>query len=162
VIQETRAAEDAEKVHQLYLRSFARWGGRPGFVHPVAFYRELAREPAIRFTVARHEGRIIGGTFAVRWNAKVHYLAGYFDPEARSLRPNVLLQIDSIRSAIAGGFLWYDFLPSGGRAAVEQFKEGFGGRRLAFAILERRGRLHRIRDRLRKSGDRGTAESASG
>lgn len=151
-IEETRAQEDADAVYQLYLHSFERWGGRPGFVHPPGFYRELARDPAVRFTVARHEGRILGGTFAVRWNSKVHYLAGYFDPEARSLRPNVLLQIDSIRAAIAGGFRWYDFLPSGGHVAVEEFKEGFGGRRLAFPVLERRGLLHRWVDRVRPAG----------
>jgi len=149
VIEETRSLEDADAVYRLYLGSFARWGGRPGFVHPPAFYRALANDAAIRFTVARHEGRILGGTFTVRWNAKVHYLAGYFDPEARSLRPNVLLQIESIRSAIAGGFRWYDFLPSGGIAAVEEFKEGFGGAPLPFPILERRGRLHRLAARLR-------------
>jgi hypothetical protein len=149
LIEETRALKDADAVYRLYLASFARWGGRPSFVHPQRFYRALASDPAIRFTVARHEGRILGGTFAVRWNSKVHYLAGYFDPEARSLRPNVLLQIESIRSAIAGGYRWYDFLPSGGIAAVEEFKEGFGGSPLSFPILQRRGRLHRLADRLR-------------
>lgn len=149
-IEETRAPEDAEAVYRLYLASFERWGGRPGFVHPPAFYQELARDPAVRLTVARHEGRILGGTFAVRWNSKVHYLAGYFDPEARSLRPNVLLQIDSIRAAIAGGYRWYDFLPSGGHAPVEEFKEGYGGKRVAFPIFERRGRFHRLTDLVRR------------
>lgn len=150
-ITASRDLAEVRAVYQLYLASFARWGGRPGFVYPLAYYEGLLTElgDAARFTVARHEGRLLGGAFTVRANGLVHYLAGYFDPEARALRPNVLLQIESIQDAIRGGARCYDFLPSGGHASVEEFKAGLGGVPTSFPLLERRGLLHAGLDRLR-------------
>jgi hypothetical protein len=151
-IEETRAAEAADAVHALYLRSFERWGGRPAMVYPRAFYRNLLLlgGPAVRLTIARHEGRLLGGTFAIRWNGIVHYLAGYFDHESRSLRPNVLIQIESIRKAIEDGFRLYDFLPSGGHESVTAFKEGLGGRAADFPVYERAGIPHRLLRGIRR------------
>ncbi len=146
VVEETRNGAEVEPVYRFYLASFKRWGGRPGVVYPLEFYQALLREggDAIKLTVARHEGRLIGGTFSVRWNGIVHYLASYFDHESRALRPNVLIQVDSILGAIRNGFRYYDFLPSGGHSAVESFKESFGGLRTEYPVWERRGALHRI------------------
>ncbi|MCC7142680.1 MAG: GNAT family N-acetyltransferase [Candidatus Eisenbacteria bacterium] len=154
VIEESRAPEDVDAVYALYLASFARWGGRPRFVYPPEFYRGLVSElgGVTRFTVARHEGRLLGGAFTLRAFDKVHYLAGYFDPEERTLRPNVLLQIESIQAAIRAGARWYDFLPSGGHASVEEFKEGLGGQRVQFEIWETRGALHALLERFRAKG----------
>jgi hypothetical protein len=145
-VEETTAPADAEAVYRLYLASFRRWGGRPRFRHPPEFYRNLLAlgSPSVRLTVARHGGRVIGGAFTVRWNGKAHYLAGYFDHESRALRPNVLIQVESIRRAIQDGFEWYDFLPSGGRATVEEFKESFGGRRAPYSSWLRTGIWHRL------------------
>jgi len=153
-ISASRDLAEVRAVYELYLGSFARWGGRPGFVYPLAYYEGLLGQlgEAARFTVARHEGRLLGGAFTVRANGLVHYLAGYFDPEARSLRPNVLLQIESIQDAIRGGARCYDFLPSGGHASVEEFKAGLGGVPTPFSLLERRGPLHAAVDRLRGAG----------
>jgi len=146
VVEESRRPEDVDGVYRHYLASFARWGGRPRFVYPVRFYRNLLQlgGPAVRLTVARHEGRLLGGAFTLRWNGKAHYLAGYFDHESRALRPNVLIQIDSILQGIRDGLRWYDFLPSGGHASVVEFKEGLGGRRAPFPVWTRTGPLHRM------------------
>lgn len=150
-VEESRSPEDVRAFYQLYLASFARWGGRPAFLHPEALYQNLIQlgGPSVRFTVARFEGRVLGGTFTLRHGLAVHYFAGYFDAEAKALRPNVLLQVDSIARAIADGFRYYDFLPSGGNAAVEQFKEGFGGKALELPVWARRSRRHRLIARLR-------------
>ncbi len=145
-VEETREEAAIDTIYGFYVASFERWGGRPGMVYPHAFYRALLREggDAVRLTVARHEGKLIGGTFTVRWNGTVHYLAGYFDHESRALRPNVLIQVESILRAIRDGFRRYDFLPSGGHEAVETFKESFGGIRTPYPVWERKGWAHRI------------------
>lgn len=146
VIEESRDEADVAAVYRLYLASFLRWGGRPRLVYPELFYQSLVRlgGESVRLTVARFEGRLLGGTFTLRWNGKVHYLAGYFDHESRSLRPNVLLQVESILRAIRDGHRWYDFLPSGGHTSVEEFKESFGGRKTDFPVYIRTGPLHRV------------------
>jgi hypothetical protein len=145
-IEESRDAAVADQIYAFYLASFARWGGRPGLVYPREFYRNLLRMggDAVRLTVARHGGVVIGGTFTVRYNGIVHYLAGYFDHEQRALRPNVLIQVESIQRAIRDGYRLYDFLPSGGHRSVEEFKESFGGKRTEFRVYERSGWAHRL------------------
>ena len=146
VVEETQDVDDVDRVYGQYLASFARWGGTPRFRHPPEFYRNLLRlgAPHVRLTVARYEGRVLGGAFTVRWNGKAHYLAGYFDHESRALRPNVLIQIASILRAVQDGFAWYDFLPSGGHASVEEFKESLGGVRTTFPAWIRTGPIHRL------------------
>jgi hypothetical protein len=146
-VEETRAEADADALYELYRSSFAHWGGEPRFAHPPGFYRALLTHggDAVRLTVVRHEGKLAGGCVVLRWNGKAHYLAGYFDRDARALRPAALLQVESILRAIRDGYRWYDFLPSGGHASVEEFKEGLGGRRTAFPVWTRRGGLHRLR-----------------
>jgi len=141
---EEGGAEDVAAVYALYEKSFERWGGRPRLWHPLAYYEAVFALPASRLTVARYEGRVIGGIFALRWNGKVHSLAGYFDPDASAVRPNVLLHIESIRQAIIDGFTWYDYLPSGGRRAVEEFKEGFGCNKTDVVGWQRTGLMHRL------------------
>jgi hypothetical protein len=146
-VEETRAERDADAMYELYRTSFARWGGEPRFANPPGFYRALLAHggDAVRLTVVRHKGRLAGGCLVLRWNGKAHYLAGYFDREARALRPAALLQIESILRAIRDGYRWYDFLPSGGHASVEAFKASLGGQRTPFPIWTRRGGLHRLR-----------------
>ncbi len=121
--------EEIAAVYALYRKSFARWGGTPGFVYPEAFYRAIIDlgEGYVRLYLAEHKGKIAGGAFVVRWNGHVHYHAGYFDHDARALRPNVLIQERVIRDAIQDRFRDYDFLPSRGNKGVEEFKESFGG-----------------------------------
>lgn len=153
LVEEAHGEESSEVLYRFYLDSFARWGGRPALVYPPDFYKNLLRLDggALRLTVARRDGRILGGTFTLRWNGKVHYLAGYFDHESRVFRPNVLIQVDSILQAIRDGHAHYDFLPSGGHRSVAAFKEGFGGVETAFPLLERRGLLHRLVERTRRT-----------
>jgi hypothetical protein len=150
-VEETRAVSDADELYELYRTSFSHWGGRPPFAHPPGFYPALLTHggDAVRLTVVRHQGKLAGGCFVLRWNGKAHYLAGYFDREARALRPAALLQIESILCAIRDGYRWYDFLPSGGHASVAAFKESFGGQHIPLAAWTRRGGLHRLRRGLR-------------
>ncbi|MBD3337237.1 MAG: GNAT family N-acetyltransferase [Candidatus Eisenbacteria bacterium] len=141
-----------DRVHALYLQRVASWTERPGMVYPPAYFHAMAElgGAAVRLYVVLHEERIIGGTFIARWGDKVHYVAGYFDHEARKLRPNVVVQDRIIRDAIAGGFALYDMLPSAGLRNVEVFKESFGSQPVSFWRLERRGRLQSWARRLRK------------
>jgi hypothetical protein len=143
--------EEISALYRFYRQSFGRWGGRPGFVYPEDLYRAMIElgEGNVRLYLAEHEGRIVGGAFIVRWNGHVHYHAGYFDHGARSLRPNVLLQEKIIRDAIEDGYRDYDFLPSGGNAGVESFKEGFGGVRVPIERYHYRAPLHRLLARFR-------------
>jgi hypothetical protein len=145
------SGEETATVYGFYRRSFERWGGAPQHVYPEALYRAMIElgEGNVRLYLAEFEGRIIGGTFLVRWNGHAHYHAGYFDHEARALRPNVLLQERIIRDAIDDGVRDYDFLPSGGNRGVEEFKESFGGKRMGIERYEYRAPLHRLVDVVR-------------
>jgi hypothetical protein len=145
-------AEEIATVYGFYRRSFERWGGTPGHVYPRALYHAMIErgEGNVRLYLAEYEERIIGGTFVVRWNGHAHYHAGYFDHEARSLRPNVLLQERIIRDAIEDGLRDYDFLPSGGNRGVEEFKESFGGKRTELQRYEYRAMLHRLVGAVRR------------
>ncbi len=145
-VEETHRPQDIDAIYDLYRASFPAWGGAPRFAHPRGFYRALLAHggDAVRITVVRHEGRLAGGSVVLRWGGKAHYLAGYFDRSARALRPATLLQIESVLCAIRDGYRWYDFLPSGGHASVEEFKAGLGGQRTPFPVWTRRGGLHRL------------------
>lgn len=145
VVEESRDPGLLDRVYGFYLESFHRWGGRPRMIYPRAFYQNLLRMggSAVRMTIARLDGRLAGGTFTVRWNGTAHYLAGYFDPATRALRPNVLIQVESILRAIRDGYQIYDFLPSGGHPSVETFKESFGGRKTPFPLYQCAGWIHR-------------------
>jgi hypothetical protein len=143
--------DEVETVYGFYRQSFARWGGTPAFVYPLSLYQEMIRrgEGHVRLYLAEREGKIAGGAFVAQWNGHVHYHAGYFDHEARSLRPNVLIQERVIRDAIADGCRDYDFLPSGGNRGVEEFKESFGGVRTGIVRYGYSGPLHRLASNLR-------------
>jgi hypothetical protein len=144
-------AREVRAVYRFYHASFERWGGEPGMVYPEGFYQAMVAlgGPAVRLYLAEFEGRLIGGAFVVRWNGRAHYHAGYFDHEARALRPNVLLQERIIRDAIIDGFRIYDFLPSGGNSGVESFKVSFGGVRTPLVRYIYRPRVHQLVDRIR-------------
>ena len=150
-IEESQNPDDVSAVYRLYRASFERWGGAPAFVHPELFYQNLVSrgQGDVRFSVARFEGAVIGGVFALRFGRAVHYFAGYMDSEAKALRPNVLLQVDSILHGIRDRYAFYDFLPSGGNEPVEQFKEGFGGVRYSLPVFTRRSLAHRLLARAR-------------
>jgi hypothetical protein len=153
-VEVTRSDEDVRAVYRLYVKRMATWRQRPGLVYPLDLYRrelDLGGE-AVALYVARHAGRVVGGTFVCRWNGIWHYQAGYFDHDARALRPNVLVQERIIRDAIEARARIYDMLPSAGIASVEEFKESFGGRRTPFARWERPGRAHRLLAALRRRG----------
>ena len=148
-----RSTEDADvrAVYDLYLKRMGTWKVRPNLIYPLALFQTMARAPeAVRLYVARFEGRLIGGTFICRHNGIVHYQSGYFDHDARTLRPNVLVQERIIRDAIEEGFRLYDMLPSAGLASVEEFKESFGGVRTPFPRWEKTGRRHRLAARIRR------------
>ncbi len=146
------AAREVTAVYGFYRASFRRWGRAPGFVYPRALYHSMLRlgAGAVRLYLAEHAGRVVGGAIVVRWNRHVHYHAGYFDHDARALRPNVLIQERIVRDAIEDGFRDYDFLPSGGNPGVETFKEGFGGIRTRLPRYEYRAPLHRAAALLRR------------
>ncbi len=152
VVEASTDSSDLETVYGFYLDSFRRWGGRPAMVYPLAFYRNLIAMGGAEalFLVARFEGRLLGGSFFACWNRRTHYLAAYFDHDARALSPLALIQVEAIRRSIHGGCLVHDFLPSGGHQSVEAFKEGLGGRRTSFPVYERTGLVHRVAGWLRR------------
>ena len=152
IVETTRDERDVRAIYTLYRQRMATWRRRPRLVYPLALYSAMVRlgGEAARCYVARHAGRVIGGTFITRWNGIVHYNAGYFDDAARPLRPNVLIQERIIRDAIEEGGRIYDMLPSAGLANVETFKESFGGVRTPFPRWERLSALARWTGRVRR------------
>jgi hypothetical protein len=146
-------APAVREVYGLYLRRVASWARKPGMVYPESFYGAMrSAEGIVRLYTVRHGGRLIGGTFVARWGDKLHYVAGYYDDDARSLRPNVIVQDRIIRDGIRDGFRYYDMLPSAGLRNVETFKESFGSRPVPFWRLERLGTAARWIRRIRGGG----------
>ncbi len=152
VVELTGEADAVAQVYALYRQRMAGWAQRPGIIYPQAFYEAMLAlgGGAVRLYVARYGQRTIGGAFVVRWNGITHYNAGYFDDDARALRPNVLIQERIIRDAIEDRCHTYDMLPSAGLASVETFKESFGGVRTPVPRWEQTGRWHRWLRRLRR------------
>ncbi|MBU1700747.1 MAG: GNAT family N-acetyltransferase [Candidatus Eisenbacteria bacterium] len=155
-IDSSTEPKDIETVYQLYLQRVRSWKERPGMIYPREYFSAMAAVggESIRLYRVRFEGRLIGGTFVARWGGKVHYIAGYFDHEARKLRPNVLVQNRIIHDAIQDGFRIYDMLPSAGLRNVEVFKESFGSKPVPFWKLEKEGSLQRWARGIRKFGRR--------
>lgn len=152
IVETSRDPRDIRAVYEMYRRRMATWSQRPGIIYPLKLYEEMMgqADDEVRLYVARFEERLIGGTFVCRHNGVVHYHAGYFDNEARRLRPNVLVQERIIRDAIEDGYRIYDMLPSAGIASVEAFKESFGGVRTTFPVWSKTGTLHRLAGLLRR------------
>lgn len=152
VITESREPADVARFHALYRGSFERWGRRPAIFHPAAYYQNLVSLGGehVRLSLARHDGAVIGGALHVRFGRTTHYLAGYYDAGARTLRPNVLLQVAALGAAIHDGFAFYDFLPSGGNPNIERFKEGFGGVPTPVPVYVRPSTGHRLLTRARR------------
>ncbi|MBM3316928.1 MAG: GNAT family N-acetyltransferase [Candidatus Eisenbacteria bacterium] len=144
-VEPTRSAEDLAAVYGLYRRRMAAWEREAGFVYPIDFYRAMLEigGDAVRLYAARREGRLIGGAFIVRWNGCAHYCTGFYDDQARDLRPNLMIQEKVIGDAIADGFRRYDFLPSAGLAGVEAFKASLGGELVPFPRWERSSPVQR-------------------
>lgn len=163
-VELARDTAAAGQVYALYRRRMSTWAQRPGFVYPPRFYPAMLEHggDAVRLYVARFEGRVIGGAFITRWNGIAHYNAGYFDDDARALRPNVLIQERIIRDAIADGYHTYDMLPSAGLRPVEEFKESFGGVRTSFPRWERLGAWHRLAHGLRRGRSNPKARKPDG
>lgn len=158
VVVSVGGAEDIDDYYGLYLKRVASWTRRPPLVLPKEYFLAVNRigGDSVRLYTARFEDKLIGGTFVARWGDKVHYVAGHFDVEARSLRPNVLVQNSIIRDAIRDGFAIYDMMPSGGLRNVEVFKESFGSEPVVFGRLEKeaplRGTLRRLWSLVRREG----------
>ncbi|MCK4306034.1 MAG: GNAT family N-acetyltransferase [Candidatus Eisenbacteria sp.] len=150
-VELSREDADVRCVYELYLKRMRTWEQRPRLIYPLGFYQAMMSVggESVKLYVARFEGRVIGGTFTCCWNGIAHYQAGYFDHDARNLRPNVLIQDRIIQDAIRDGCRIYDMLPSAGIAAVESFKESFGGVKTRFARWEKTDPVHRLAQWIR-------------
>jgi lipid II:glycine glycyltransferase (peptidoglycan interpeptide bridge formation enzyme) len=77
----------------------------------------------------------------------VVYWHGVTDPSYAHCHPVHVLLATAIEDACGRGLRWFDFNPSGGLDGVEQFKSGFGAKRIefrAFRNLSPFGRSYRL------------------
>jgi hypothetical protein len=135
---------------QVYGLSLRRWE-KPAVAYRDDLFEALSRSRSgkVRLWVVEHEGRVIAGAVCLYHGSTVMYWHGAFDADLQHLRAAPLLHAEIMRRAVAGGYRWYDFNPSGGNQGVITFKKRFGARELPAALLVNDAPLkHRLRRSL--------------
>jgi hypothetical protein len=136
----------------VYADSVRRWGDRASSAYEPRLIQLLRRRAGehVRLWLARYDGRPAAGALCVYSRRHVSYWLGGAVEELFSLRPVHLLMYEAIQDACRGGYVWFDFNPSGGHEGVVAFKKGFGTDRLATPVVTRTGRLARVTSGARR------------
>lgn len=121
---------DVAHYYAMLTETFQRQGKRPP--HPLAFFRSICRylAPAglLQFMVAEKEQRVVAGALFLRHGERMVYLSGTSTAEGARLAANSLIQWSAIQAAAGNGVVEYDLGGAGVHAAIDKFKESFGGR----------------------------------
>ena len=125
--------DDLPKFHEIMLET----GLRDKFVIRNLEYFERMYDALgehARLYIAKYNGEIVAGTFAVWYGDKVWYLYGASANHARNVMPNYLLQYEMIKWAIENNCQIYDFRGVSGDLdesnplyGLYRFKKGFNG-----------------------------------
>lgn len=111
--------------------------------HPEHYYATmmevLGNAALLEVACAHHAGQLLAMHLLIRFGDTMTYLHGATTHHKKEFMAPYLLQWKSIQRGRDAGLRWYDFFgvspahaPQHPLAAVTQFKEGFGGRRISF------------------------------
>jgi hypothetical protein len=135
VVEDATSDEDIRSYYQVYLETTAVPGYRPPSEEEFLLgFRRLREEDGGRIIVAKHEGRVVAGSFFPCHAGFVAQHQHAVGAEGRSLNAGSLLVSESIRFFKENGFHSLDLVsvevapPEGSReAGVRTFKSNFGG-----------------------------------
>ena len=137
-----RSAEpaDLEAYHRIYLEHARDWGlARPT---PLAHLEQLVADgERVRFWVARHRGRLIGGHLNFHFRGAIIAWNGCASKAHRELAPSVMLYAMNLEQAAADGELSFNFGGSGGKDPLFAFKAAFGAQPVHYGLWRREGAL---------------------
>lgn len=89
-------------------------------------WQELYPKGILKVILAKYEGRIIAGSFNLIWQGVIYGIDGVSFYEYRKLRPNNLVEWETISWATKAGLLTYDMIGAN-IPSIAKFKVGFGG-----------------------------------
>lgn len=141
-IESAEDEADWREYFEIYTDSFERWGDPEGMLD-YPFFDVLRRQDPkrVKLWVVRHEGRILAGIIALYHQRSVQYWHGAFRMDQQKLRAAPFLHSEVMSAALADGYWWYDFNPSGGIEGVMTFKERFGAEKVPASTVVRTGPL---------------------
>ena len=126
-----KISEGGDQEFKKFWRLMSLTGERDGFrLHGEGHYKNLlSAKENIKLFLASYEGKIIAAGLFCFYGARVTYLHGASDNEARNLMAPYLLQWEIIKKARAEGYKYYDFYGIDDKKwpGVTRFKLGFGG-----------------------------------
>lgn len=121
--------ESVEAYFLTYQESLARWGSKATSKYGKKIFEyifDLVPVKYFRLWLAKADGDLAYGCLCFYFNNHVVYWHGAGKAVFFNLKPAHLLQYRIIEDAMASGYWWYDFNPSGGHEGVVRFKKGFG------------------------------------
>jgi lipid II:glycine glycyltransferase (peptidoglycan interpeptide bridge formation enzyme) len=126
-----KISEGGDQDFKEFWRLMSLTSERDGFrLHGERHYKNLlSAKKNIRLFLASYEGKIIAAGLFCLYGARVTYLHGASNNEARNLMAPYLLQWEIIKKARAEGYNYYDFYGIDDKKwpGVTRFKNGFGG-----------------------------------
>ena len=130
-VRRATTIEEYRLYFEAYQASLERWGQSPSDGYDWSLFEALhalAQEypDIVTLWLARVDANVASGALLFSWNDHVSYWHGAAHEEYFDHRPNNVLHTDIIDAAIAEGYRYYDFNPSGGYSGVERFKSRFG------------------------------------
>jgi hypothetical protein len=139
-VRKAQDIEDYREYFGAYLDSLRRWGENASSDYPwqlfeKGFYLSQDYPDNIKLWVAEVDNKLIAGAWVFYWNQHVVWWHGAAYEEYFNYYPNNVLQTKIIQNAVAHGFRYYDFNPSGGHASVASFKGRFGAEKRPFTQI---------------------------
>lgn len=124
-VRQARGLADLVAYHGIYdrLREEKGWA----FIYPLELSVELIKLGGrIRFLIAEHEGRVIGGGLFARDGRSVMYWHGATDRAYTHLYPSCAVLDEAVRWALECGAAFFNLGNSGSSATLAQFKSSWG------------------------------------
>ena len=149
-IAETEA--DYWNYYEAYVDSLRRWGDRTLVTYPYTLFQEIynRRSGHTKLWLAKVRGEVASGCLVFYHNRHVLYWHAATRENYLNHGAGPLLITEILRNACQSGFGYYDFSPSGQLKGVEQYKEGFGAKRLGFgSYVWQANRLYQAYQSLR-------------
>ena len=120
---------DIDGYEQLYRQTVTRWNRAPHLVYPRSLFRRLhalaQAGESVRIWLARRGDELLAGVVVLVHGRHAAYWHAASSDAGREVHAGHLALHAAIVDALSLGAEVFDFMPSGGLAAVERFKEGF-------------------------------------
>jgi|AntRauTorcE11898_2_1112593.scaffolds.fasta_scaffold01245_5 hypothetical protein len=130
VVESTTDLDDYAAFHDIYTNAMEAQDASKHYRFPLSFFEALLNEEDLAtLSVARYDGKVIGGSFVVHDDDVAHDYLRASDPDYWDLRVNNLICYETLMQMREAGRKLFDF--QGGRPGVFKFKRGFSksGRR---------------------------------